>query len=80
MNNYKKDIKNNKINKINFFIKENNYTLKIKGTIKNNSKDATSTCTVSGSRIEATSITYSNAATTCTDVQCSIDELYEKFN
>jgi len=34
MNNYKKDIKNNRISKINFFIKENNHILKIKGTIK----------------------------------------------
>ena len=49
-------------------------------TIKNNSKTTTSTCTFTATRINATSLTYSNAATTCTNVQCSIDELYERLN
>ena len=48
-------------------------------TIKNNSKTTTSTCTFTASRINATALTYSNSATTCTNVQCSIDELYTRL-
>ena len=49
-------------------------------TVSNNSKAANSTCTVTATRINASSLTYSNSATSCTNVQCSIDELYEMLD
>ena len=48
-------------------------------TISNNSKDSTSTCTFTASRINASSLTYSNSATTKTNVQDALDELYTKL-
>ncbi len=48
-------------------------------TISNNNKDATSTCTVTASRINASSLTYSSSSTSKTNVQDALDELYDKL-
>ena len=47
-------------------------------TVKNPGEALGSTCTYSISNITASMITYSNSYTTCTNVQCAIDDLYTK--
>ena len=48
--------------------------------IRNASSTQNSTCTFVTERITASMLTYSNSETTCTTVQCALDELFGIYN
>ena len=48
--------------------------------VKNASSNQNSTCTFTTTRITASMLTNSNSYTTCTTIQCSIDELFQVYN
>ena len=48
--------------------------------VSNTSSTQDSTCTFTASRITASMLTYSNSSTSCTNAQCSIDELFDMFD